>query len=171
MQCPRCRQINRDGARFCRECGATFGTICSACGGNLEAESKFCDHCGASLVVAGAPSLASSRPTSLDFNISGSLAKWMLTSKATFEGELKQITVLAADIKGSTEHVADRDPEEARRLLDPLLELMMEAVHRYGGTVNQVMGDGIQALFGAPLAYEDHAVRACYAALKMQRID
>ncbi|MGA2288366.1 adenylate/guanylate cyclase domain-containing protein, partial [Bradyrhizobium sp.] len=73
-------------------------------------------------------------------------------------------------MQGSTEHIADRDPEEARRLLDPILQRMMEAVDRYEGTVNQVMGDGIQALFGAPIAYEDHAVRACYAALKMQEL-
>jgi class 3 adenylate cyclase/tetratricopeptide (TPR) repeat protein len=76
--------------------------------------------------------------------------------------------VLFADMKGSMELLADRDPEEARQLLDPVIELMMEAVHRYEGTVNQVMGDGIMALFGAPLAHEDHAVRACYAALRMQ---
>jgi class 3 adenylate cyclase/tetratricopeptide (TPR) repeat protein len=84
------------------------------------------------------------------------------------EGERKQVTVLFADLKGSTELLADRDPEDARKLLDPVLEHMMEAVHRYEGTVNQVMGDGIMALFGAPLAHEDHAVRACYAALRMQ---
>ena len=78
------------------------------------------------------------------------------------------MTVLFADLKGSMELLADRDPEEARKLLDPVLEHMMEAVHRYEGTVNQVMGDGIMALFGAPLAHEDHAVRACYAALRMQ---
>ena len=78
------------------------------------------------------------------------------------------MTVLFADLKGSMELLADRDPEEARQLLDPVLERMMEAVHRYEGTVNQVMGDGIMALFGAPLAHEDHAVRACYAALAMQ---
>ena len=78
------------------------------------------------------------------------------------------MTVLFADLKGSTELLADRDPEEARKLLDPVLEHMMEGVHRYEGTVNQVMGDGIMALFGAPLAHEDHAVRACYAALRMQ---
>jgi class 3 adenylate cyclase len=78
------------------------------------------------------------------------------------------VTVLFADLKGSMELLADRDPEEARKILDPVLERMMEAVHRYEGTVNQVMGDGIMALFGAPLAHEDHAVRACYAALKMQ---
>src|SRR5262249_9042414 len=82
----------------------------------------------------------------------------------------KQVTVLFADLKGSMELLAGRDPEEARKLLDPVLEHMMQAVHRYEGTVNQVMGDGIMALFGAPLALEDHAVRACYAALAMQSV-
>ena len=96
------------------------------------------------------------------------LAEKILTSRSALEGERKQVTVLFADLKGSMELLADRDPEEARRLLDPVLERMMEAVHRYEGTVNQVMGDGIMALFGAPLAHEDHAVRACYAALAMQ---
>jgi class 3 adenylate cyclase/tetratricopeptide (TPR) repeat protein len=95
------------------------------------------------------------------------LAERILTSKTAIEGERKQVTVLFADMKGSTELLADRDPEEARKILDPVLERMMEAVHRYEGTVNQVMGDGIMALFGAPLAHEDHAVRACYAALRM----
>ena len=96
------------------------------------------------------------------------LAEKILTSKSALEGERKQVTVLFADLKGSMELLADRDPEEARKLLDPVLERMMEAVHHYEGTVNQVMGDGIMALFGAPLAHEDHAVRACYAALRMQ---
>src|SRR5215510_12310790 len=96
------------------------------------------------------------------------LAEKILASKVALEGERKQVTVLFADLKGSLELLADRDPEEARKLLDPVLERMMEAVHRYEGTVNQVMGDGIMALFGAPLAHEDHAVRACYAALRMQ---
>src|SRR5215472_4163458 len=89
-------------------------------------------------------------------------------SRALSEGERKQVPVLFADLKGSMELLADRDPEEARQLLDPVLERMMDAVHRYEGTVNQVMGDGIMALFGAPIAHEDHAVRACYAALRMQ---
>ena len=96
------------------------------------------------------------------------LAEKILTSRSALEGERKQVTVLFADLKGSMELLADRDPEEARHLLDPVLERMMAAVHRYEGTVNQVMGDGIMALFGAPLAHEDHAVRACYAALRMQ---
>src|SRR5215475_13116932 len=96
------------------------------------------------------------------------LAEKILTSRSAMEGERKQVTVLFADLKGSIELLADRDPEDARQLLDPVLERMMAAVHRYEGTVNQVMGDGIMALFGAPLAHEDHAVRACYAALAMQ---
>jgi len=96
------------------------------------------------------------------------LAEKILTSRSALEGERKQVTVLFADLKGSLELLADRDPEDARQLLDPVLERLMAAVHRYEGTVNQVMGDGIMALFGAPLAHEDHAVRACYAALRMQ---
>ena len=96
------------------------------------------------------------------------LAEKILTSRRALEGERKQVTVLFADLKGSTELIRDLDPEAAQALLDPALHAMMEAVHRYEGTVNQVMGDGIMALFGAPLAHEDHAARACYAALAMQ---
>jgi class 3 adenylate cyclase len=96
------------------------------------------------------------------------LAEKILTSRSALEGERKHVTVLFADLKGSLELLADRDPEEARQLLDPVLEHLMAAVHRYEGTVNQVMGDGIMALFGAPIAHEDHAVQACYAALTMQ---
>jgi class 3 adenylate cyclase/tetratricopeptide (TPR) repeat protein len=96
------------------------------------------------------------------------LAEKILTSRSALEGERKLVTVLFADLRGSMELLAERDPEDARQLLDPVLERMMEAVHRYEGTVNQVMGDGIMALFGAPIAHEDHAVRACYSALRMQ---
>ena len=96
------------------------------------------------------------------------LTEKILQARLSLEGERKQVTVLFADLKGSMELLADRDPEEARTILDPVLERMMEAVHRYEGTVNQVMGDGIMALFGAPIAHEDHAIRACYAALAMQ---
>jgi class 3 adenylate cyclase len=98
----------------------------------------------------------------------GYLAEKILTTKHALEGERKQVTVLFADLTGSTDLIRDLDPEEARRLLDPALHIMMDAVHRYEGTVNQVLGDGIMALFGAPLAHEDHAARACYAALAMQ---
>ena len=96
------------------------------------------------------------------------LADKILGARAGIEGERKQVTVLFADIKGSMEIFSDRDPEAAQKLFDPVLDRMIEAVHRYEGTVNRVMGDGILALFGAPIAHEDHAVRACYAGLRMQ---
>jgi class 3 adenylate cyclase/tetratricopeptide (TPR) repeat protein len=121
--------------------------------------------CGHPLTEQGAPQPRFSSP---DAYTPKHLAERILTSKAALEGERKQVTVLFADLKGSMELLADRDPEEARKLLDPVLERMMEAVHHYEGTVNQVMGDGIMALFGAPIGHEDHAVRACYAALRMQ---
>src|SRR6266849_3553138 len=135
---------------------------CPRCQHDNPPGNKFCGQCAASLlaVTDKFPSPQSYTPRHL--------AEKILTSRSALEGERKQVTVLFADLKGSMELLADRDPEEARKLLDPLLERMMEAVHRYEGTVNQVMGDGIMALFGAPLAHEDHAVRGCYAALRMQ---
>src|SRR5262245_32654767 len=160
MTCPRCQAENRDVARFCRECGATFAAVCAACGAKVEAGSKFCDSCGAPLAATSGQPTATSRFASPESYTPRHLAEKILTSKTALEGERKQVTVLFADLKGSMELLADRDPEEARKLLDPVLERMMEAVHRYEGTVNQVMGDGIMALFGAPLAHEDHAVRA-----------
>src|SRR5256885_2661044 len=112
------------------------------------------------------PSTATVRPSlSPQSYIPKHLAERILASKAAREGERKHITVLFADLKGSMELLADRDPEDARSILDPVLEHMMAAVHRFGGTANQVMGDGIMALFGAPLAQEDPALRACYAAI------
>ena len=96
------------------------------------------------------------------------LAEKILTSRSALAGERKQVTVLFADLKDSTELIRGLDPEAAQQLLDPAIHCMMDAVHRFEGTVNQVLGDGIMALFGAPLAHEDHALRACYAALAMQ---
>jgi len=166
MQCPRCRAENREGRRFCGECGLSFASTCPSCGFLNEGSERFCGGCGKSL--AAGPTPAEPRFSSPHSYTPKHLAEKILTSKAALEGERKQVTVLFADLKGSMELLADRDPEEARKLLDPVLERMMEAVHRYEGTVNQVMGDGIMALFGAPVAHEDHAVRACYAALRMQ---
>src|SRR5947209_9716668 len=168
MKCPRCQAENRERARFCRECGATFGAVCSSCGAKVEAGSKFCDGCGAPVDATTAPGPGSSRFASPESYIPRHLAEKILSSRSALEGERKHVTVLFADLKGSLELLVDRDPEEARQLLDPVLERMMEAVHRYEGTVSQVMGDGIMALFGAPIAHEGHAVRACYAALRMQ---
>jgi class 3 adenylate cyclase len=163
MKCQRCQHDNPQGARFCEECATPLARTCANCGTALSATAKFCHACAHPVALgAGTPS------RSPDSYTPKHLAERILTSKGALEGERKQVTVLFADLKGSMELLADRDPEEARRILDPVLELMMEAVHRYEGTVNQVMGDGIMALFGAPIAHEDHAVRACYAALRMQ---
>ena len=165
MRCPRCQHENPPQAKFCLECGTALALKCSVCGTELPAGAKFCLECGQSL---SAQTGIATRFTSPETYTPKHLAEKILTSKNALEGERKQMTVLFADMKGSMELLADRDPEEARKILDPILEHMMEAVHRYEGTVNQVMGDGIMALFGAPLAHEDHAVRACYAALRMQ---
>jgi class 3 adenylate cyclase/tetratricopeptide (TPR) repeat protein len=168
MKCPRCQHESPSDADFCPECGAKLDVICAACGTTNAPTHKFCKKCGQALGAGaghgqvGVPSTAPASYTPKH------LAEKILTSKAALEGERKQVTVLFADLKGSMELLADRDPEEARKIVDPVLEHMMEAVHRYEGTVNQVMGDGIMALFGAPVAHEDHAVRACYAALRMQ---
>ena len=162
MKCPKCQQENPPRAKFCMECAAPLAQICAGCGIALPAAARFCPQCarpaGPAVERGDAPQAAMPRH----------LAERILQSRAAIEGERKQVTVLFADMKGSTELLADRDPEEARKILDPVLQRMMEAVHRYEGTVNQVMGDGIMALFGAPLAHEDHAVRACYAALRLQ---
>jgi class 3 adenylate cyclase len=131
----------------------------------LPAGAKFCLECGQPVEARPA---APSRFTTPETYTPNYLAEKILASRNALEGERKQVTVLFADLKGSTELIADLDPEEAQRLLDPAVHIMMEAVHRYEGTVNQVLGDGIMALFGAPVAHEDHAVRACYAALAMQ---
>src|SRR5262245_8354598 len=165
MQCPRCRAENRAWRRFCGECGRSLPVACPACSFLNEGDEKFCGGCGARISTRTVTPQPSPPPASYTPK---HLVERILTSKAALEGERKQVTVLFADLKGSMELLADRDPEEARKILDPVLERMMEAVHRYEGTVNQVMGDGIMALFGAPVAHEDHAVRACYAALRMQ---
>jgi class 3 adenylate cyclase/tetratricopeptide (TPR) repeat protein len=165
MQCPRCQHENPPNAKFCLECGARFAVACAQCGTQLPVGAKFCLECGK---PTDSHETEPARFASPQSYTPKHLAEKILTAKSALEGERKQVTVLFADLKGSMELLADRDPEEARKLLDPVLERMMEAVHRYEGTVNQVMGDGIMALFGAPVAHEDHAVRACYAALDMQ---
>jgi class 3 adenylate cyclase/tetratricopeptide (TPR) repeat protein len=170
MQCLRCRTENKADRRFCASCGAALAVLCAACAFFNEYGATFCGGCGAPLppersgpTVSGAPTYASPKTYTPVH-----LAERILGDRGALEGERKQVTVMFADLKGSMEILAERDPEDARRILDPVLECMMEAVHRYEGTVNQVMGDGIMALFGAPVAHEDHAVRAGYAALRMK---
>jgi class 3 adenylate cyclase/tetratricopeptide (TPR) repeat protein len=164
MLCGRCGSENRDGTRFCVRCGTRVTRVCGRCQAELPGGAAFCGECGhpvraEDLAPLGAPPGAYTPRH---------LAERILTARGTIEGERKLVTVLFADLTSSLEAIADRDPEDARRLLDTVIEMLMDAVHRYEGTVNQVMGDGIMALFGAPLAHEDHALRACYAALRMQ---
>ncbi|MBI3328087.1 MAG: AAA family ATPase [Nitrospinae bacterium] len=184
MRCPRCEFDNPPTMRFCGECGTKLALLCPHCGAENQRTFKFCGQCGASLeapqptvseeelrvlgFTADADRIHPPQESQLQPHTPGHLADKILQAKAALEGERKQVTVLFADIKGSTELIEGLDPEEAHVLLDQAIERMMEAVHRYEGTVNHVLGDGIMALFGAPVAHEDHAVRACYAALAMQ---
>ncbi|MGH7331990.1 MAG: zinc-ribbon domain-containing protein [Candidatus Rokuibacteriota bacterium] len=153
MKCPRCQHENPPQAKFCLECGARFAVACAQCGTPLPAGAKFCLECGTPIGRDGTEPARFASPQSYTPT---HLAEKILTSKSALEGERKHVTVLFADMKGSLELLADRDPEQARQILDPILSAMMDAVHRYEGTVNQVLGDGIMALFGAPVAHEDH---------------
>ena len=170
MKCVRCGEETPTDAGFCPECGSKLPVLCADCGTLNAPGHKFCTSCGQQLAVANrttqdAERLISPAPSNYTPKY---LAEKILNSRHALEGERKRITVLFADLKSSMKLLAGRDPEEARKLLDPVLNHMMEAVHHYEGTVNQIMGDGIMALFGAPLAHEDHAVRGCYAALRIQ---
>ncbi|MGE0827375.1 MAG: adenylate/guanylate cyclase domain-containing protein [Candidatus Binatia bacterium] len=199
MRCPQCQHENRDGAKFCEECGNKLELVCPACGTVLRVNAKFCDNCGTQvrqgetehqrnganassgqglvskvqnsdlweyLRSEPSPPPASYTPTYLAERIVAEQAA--MAARGAPDGERKTITALFADIKGSTALIEELDPEEARSIVDPALNLMMEAVHRYEGYVAQSLGDGIFALFGAPIAHEDHAQRALYAALRMQ---
>jgi len=163
-RCAQCGFANRPDVRFCEECGVTLDLACPACRRTVPPGRKFCGHCGHAL--AAVPSLETRatppRPTPPH------LAQKILTARRILDGERKPVTVLFADLKGSLDLLVDREPAEARALPDPVLDRMTEAVYRYEGTVNQMLDDGLMALFGAPIAHEDHATRACYAALAMQ---
>jgi class 3 adenylate cyclase/tetratricopeptide (TPR) repeat protein len=169
MICTQCQSENSFAAIFCDTCGVRLETACPKCGEPNRQGAKFCRNCGQTIdqpqrTVSGSVQ----RSPSPDTYVPPHLVEKILSSRHALEGERKQVTVLFADIRSSTKLIEELDPEEAQKLIDPVLRVMMDAVHRYEGTVNQVLGDGIMALFGAPLAHEDHALRACYAALAMQ---
>src|SRR5215813_5344035 len=168
MICPQCQRDNLADAIFCEHCGARLEAVCSHCGEPNRRGATFCRICGQALnQPATIPTAKVPGIPSPDNFVPRHLAEKILASRPSLEGERKQVTVLFADIRDSMKLIENRDPEEAQKIIDPVLHLMMDAVHRYEGPVNQVMGDGIMALFGAPLAHEDHAVRACCAALRM----
>ncbi len=165
MRCSKCQTENREGRKFCAQCGAALNPRCKSCGAENSPGEKFCGECGAAL--AGTASLSSSASVIPPVTDGIRIAAEQLDSIAA-DGERKTVTALFADIKGSMELMEDLDPEEARAIVDPALKLMMDAVRRYDGYIVQSTGDGIFALFGAPVAHEDHPQRALYAALRMQ---
>src|SRR6266852_4709258 len=164
MLCPRCNYDNPADALFCMKCGTKVENRCLSCNTVNPADANFCRKCGGAL-GAGVP-VSSRTPNALETPRVEVTHERQTTEG--LDGERKTVTALFADIKGSTELMEDLDPEEARAIVDPALTLMMEAVHRYGGYIVQSTGDGIFALFGAPVAHEDHPQRALYAALRMQ---
>ena len=164
MKCSGCGHENRDVAKFCEECAGPLGRKCGRCGADLRPVAKFCDECAAPLTGASPPRSADPRPYTPKH-----LAEKILTSRSALEGERKQVTVLFADVKGSMDLAEQVDPEEWHRIMDRFFAILSEGVHRFEGTINQYTGDGIMALFGAPIAHEDHAQRACYTALQLQQ--
>ena len=163
MRCSNCKADNPDGLKFCNECGAALKRTCAKCGFENSAAAKFCGQCAAKLEDG----LSRSGATT-DDNAAAQIDKSSIADQ-TIDGERKMVTALFADIKGSTELMADLDPEEARAIIDPALRIMVRAVRSYEGYVVHSTGDGIYAVFGAPIAYEDHPQRGVYAALEMQK--
>jgi class 3 adenylate cyclase len=160
MKCPSCSHENRAGAKFCEECAARLKRACAGCGAELRPTAKFCDECGANTGSSDQAPPPRETPKHL--------ADKIRQSKAAVEGERKQVTVLFADVKGSMEIAESLDPEAFSRIMSRFFAILTEGVERFEGFVDKFTGDGIMALFGAPIAHEDHAQRACYAALHLR---
>jgi len=168
MQCEKCGAENPAGKRFCGDCGVALANRCAQCGADNPREKKFCGDCGNALAGhASSAAASSSQAASAAANIR--VTPEQSDASTVNDGERKTVTALFADLKGSTEMMERLDPEEARNIVDPALRIMVDAVRRYEGYVVQSTGDGIFALFGAPVAYEDHPQRALYAALQIQQ--
>jgi predicted ATPase/class 3 adenylate cyclase len=167
VRCPKCQFENRDEAKFCGECGHEFKVTCPECGTPNRAEYKFCDTCGFNLRTS--PEVLAveySKPQSYTPKF---LADKILTTRSSIEGERKRVTVLFADVANFTAMAEKFDPEEVHQIMDGCFKILMDEIHKYEGTINQFTGDGLMALFGAPVAHENHAQRACYAALFIQK--
>jgi class 3 adenylate cyclase/tetratricopeptide (TPR) repeat protein len=167
MQCPGCQFDNREGVKFCEECGAKFEIVCPTCKADIPFGRKFCGKCGHPLSpVAEALPVDYSQ---LQSYTPKHLVQKILTNRSAIEGERKLVTVLFADVANYTSIAEKLDPEEIHHIMDGCFKILMDEIHQYEGTINQFTGDGIMALFGAPIAHENHAQRACYAALCIQR--
>src|SRR5690349_10362552 len=167
MLCSNCGADNPANARFCIGCASPFARRCSSCGTENPPHAKFCAQCATHLSGRASPALPTALPVQSRQNVDDKAALTQSKTDGQLDGERKTVTALFADIKGSMELMEDLDPEEARAIVDPALKLMIDAVQRYGGFVVQSTGDGIFALFGAPVAHEDHPQRALYSALRM----
>jgi class 3 adenylate cyclase/tetratricopeptide (TPR) repeat protein len=166
MECQKCQFENRPGAKFCLKCGTELELQCPRCGKRLPSAAVFCDECGFRLTAAPEPApIDYSRPRSYTPKF---LADKILTTRSSIEGERKLVTVLFADVAGYTSMAEKLDPEEVHQIMDGCFKILMTEIHKYEGTINQFTGDGVMALFGAPVAHEDHAQRACKAALGIQ---
>jgi len=169
MRCPNCDCQNTDAAKYCDACGTPLPLGCPACGAPNRTNAKFCNACGTALGPQAQPKVVppdeADGPQLLDLEFALGTA---VEAQAVPEGERKMVTALFVDIMGSTELGQHLDPEEARAIIDPALALMIDAVRRYDGYVVQSTGDGIFALFGAPVAREDHPQRTLYTAMRMQ---
>ena len=170
MQCPQCQSNNREGVNFCEECGASVTVICTNCNSRIPIDKKFCGECGQKLGQEEAahpdPVIDYSRPDSYTPKF---MAEKILTTRGSLEGERKLVTVFFSDVTGFTSLSEELDPETVHQIMDGCFKILMQEIHKYEGTINQFTGDGVMALFGAPLAHEDHAQRACHAALAIQK--
>src|SRR6516162_6501155 len=162
MRCTKCGAENPDRAKFCGECASPFTRRCPSCDTENSLNAKFCIDCAKPLENAGGKSQRTAAASSPIQEAAG-------IADASLEGERKIVTALFADLKGSTELLETIDPEEGRAIVEPLLRIMSDSVHRYEGYLVRTTGDGVFALFGAPVAHEDHPQRALYAALQMQQ--
>ncbi|UCD78688.1 MAG: zinc ribbon domain-containing protein [Desulfobacterales bacterium] len=167
MQCLNCYFQNPEGMKFCGQCGARLERICSKCSFLNLPQFKFCGECGKSLIrPPNASPVDYSQPESYTPKF---LADKILTTRSSIEGERKLVTVIFADVANCTAMAEKLDPEIVHQLMDGCFTILMDEIHKYEGTINQFTGDGVMALFGAPVAHEDHAQRACYATLSIQK--
>jgi class 3 adenylate cyclase len=167
MECPKCQYKNREGVKFCEECGARFELECPSCKAYIPTGGKFCGECGFALKEPQAiPAINYSKPQSYTPKF---LEDKILKNRSALEGERKLVTVLFADVANYTSMAEKLDPEEVHEIMDAFFKILLDEIHHYEGTINQFTGDGVMALFGAPVSHEDHAQRACHAALAIQK--
>jgi class 3 adenylate cyclase len=167
MKCENCQFENREGVKFCEKCGAKMELVCPNCGAKIPLDRQFCGECGHDLgKPKEAPPIDFTRPKSYTPK---HLADKILAERSAIEGEQKLVTVFFADVANYTAMSEKLDPEEAHQIMDGCFRILMDEIHRYEGTINQFTGDGVMALFGAPVAHEEHAQRACHAALAIQK--